>query len=88
MTAVYLERMVPIELESGERVSALTFVADRLHPQYAGRLAREAMLERVRNGSGASGDNAAYVTETHDHLIAIGVRDGDLEWLAARLRSN
>jgi glutathione-specific gamma-glutamylcyclotransferase len=86
-TAVYLERTVPIELESGERVTALTFVADRLHPQYAGRLARDAMLERVRAGKGASGDNAAYVTETHDHLLAIGVRDGDLEWLAARLRS-
>jgi cation transport protein ChaC len=87
VTAVYVERMVPIALESGERVSALTYVADRLHPLYAGRLAREAMLERVRNGSGASGDNAAYVTETHDHLLAIGVRDGDLEWLAVRLRS-
>ncbi len=86
-TAVYLERTVPIELESGERMSALTFVADRLHPQYAGRLARDAMLERVRAGKGASGDNAAYVTETHDHLLAIGVRDGDLEWLAACLRS-
>ncbi len=85
-TAVYLERTVPIELESGERVSALTFVADRLHPQYAGRLTREAMLERVRAGIGASGDNAAYVTETHDHLVAIGVRDRDLEWLSARLR--
>jgi cation transport protein ChaC len=87
-TAVYLERTVPIELESAERVTALTFVADRLHPQYAGRLAREAMLERVRAGKGASGDNAAYVTETHDHLLAIGVRDGDLEWLAARLRTD
>ena len=86
-TAVYLERMAPIALESGERVNALTYVADRLHPQYAGRLTREAMLERVRNGSGASGDNAAYVTETHDHLVAIGVRDGDLEWLSARLQT-
>ena len=87
VTAVYVERMVPIELESGERVKALTYVADRVHRQYAGRLTREAMLERVRNGSGASGDNAAYVTETHDHLVAIGVRDRDLQWLAARLRS-
>jgi glutathione-specific gamma-glutamylcyclotransferase len=87
VTAVYVERMVPVELESGERVSALTYVADRLHAQYAGRLGRQAMLERVRDGSGVSGDNAAYVTETHDHLLAIGVRDGDLEWLAARLRS-
>ena len=36
---------------------------------------------------GKSGDNATYVTETHDHLLTIGVRDGDLEWLSARLRA-
>lgn len=86
-TTVYIERVVPIVLESGERVSALTFVADRKHPQYAGRIARDAMLERVRAGTGMSGDNASYVTETYDHLIAIGVRDRDLEWLNARLRT-
>ncbi len=86
-TAVYLERVVPISLESGERVSALTYVADRLHPQYAGRLTREAMLERIRAGTGKSGDNASYVTDTYDHLLTIGVRDRDLEWLTAHLRS-
>ncbi len=87
-TAVYHERMVPITLESGTRVRALTYVADRAHPQYAGRLTREAMLELVRGGTGASGENAAYVTETCDHLLAIGVRDRDLEWLSARLRGD
>ena len=85
-TSVYLERMVPVTLESGERVNALTYVADRLHGQYAGRLDRETMLAIVRAGHGQSGDNAAYVTETHDHLAAIGVHDSDLEWLSARLR--
>ncbi len=85
-TSVYLERVAPVTLESSERVNALTYVADRLHEQYAGRLEREAMLAIVRAGHGQSGDNAAYVTETHDHLSAIGVRDRDLEWLAARLR--
>ena len=35
-TAVYLERIAPITLECGERVPALTYVADRLHEQYAG----------------------------------------------------
>ncbi len=86
-TAVYLERMVPVTLESGERVRALVFVADRLHAQYAGRLDREAMLGMVRAGRGQSGENATYVLETHDHLAAIGVRDRDLEWLAERLRA-
>ena len=86
VTAVYLERIAPITLECGERVPALTYVADRLHEQYAGRLNREAMLAHVRAGKGQSGDNAEYVLETHDHLQAIGVEDRDLEWLSARLR--
>lgn len=86
-TSVYFERMVPVTLESGERVNALAFVADRLHEQYAGRLDREAMLGIVRAGRGQSGENAAYVLETHDHLAAIGVCDRDLEWLAERLRA-
>ena len=85
-TAVYVERFVPITLESSERVRALVYVADRLHPQYAGRLARDEMLAIVRAGQGKTGDNASYVTETHDHLLSIGVRDSDLEWLRARLR--
>ena len=87
VTGVYVERMVPMRLESGERVNALTYVADRLHPQYAGRLTRVAMLAVVRAGVGKSGENAAYLMQTHDHLLAIGVRDPDLEWLAARLRA-
>ncbi len=86
-TAVYLERIAPITLECGERVPALTYVADRLHEQYAGRLDREAMPAYVRAGTGQSGDNPEYVLETHDHLQAMGVRDRDLEWLSARLRA-
>lgn len=87
VTAVYLERVAPVTLESGERVPAVTYVADRLHSQYAGRLDREAMLEYVRSGKGKSGDNADYVLETNDHLQALGVRDHDLEWLSAKLRA-
>jgi len=86
ITAVYVERIEPITLETGESVQALTYVADRLHPQYAGRLERPQLLELVRAGMGQSGKNSDYVTETHDHLIAMGVRDRELEWLSARLR--
>ena len=86
VTTVYLERTVLIVLETGEKIPALTYVADRQHPQYAGQLDRSSMLELVRSGMGISGKNADYVTETNDHLVAIGVRDPDLEWLSARLR--
>jgi glutathione-specific gamma-glutamylcyclotransferase len=85
-TAVYLERIAPVTLASGDRVRALTYVADRLHGQYAGRLDREAMLEYVRAGKGKSGANAEYILETNDHLLALGVRDPDLEWLSTKLR--
>ena len=87
VTSVYLERIAPVTLECGERVPALIYVADRLHDQYAGRLDREAMLEHVRNGQGRFGRNTEYVLETYDHLREIGVRDRDLEWLAAKLRA-
>jgi glutathione-specific gamma-glutamylcyclotransferase len=87
VTAVYLERIAPVTLECGERVLAVTYVADRLHGQYAGRLDREAMLKVVRAGKGKSGDNARYILETADHLRAIGVRDRDLEWLSEKLRA-
>ena len=87
VTAVYVERIVPVRLEGGDRVLALTYVADRLHRQYAGRLDRQAMLEIVRAGRGQSGGNVDYVLETNDHLEAMGVRDRDLEWLSARLRA-
>lgn len=87
VTSVYLERVAPVTLEGGDRVLALTYVADRLHDQYAGRLDREAMLEYVRGGQGQFGRNTEYVLETCDHLQEMGVRDRDLEWLSAKLRA-
>jgi len=88
VTAVYVERTAPVQLEDGKRVLALTYVADRLHRQYAGRLGREAMLAIIRAGKGQSGANEDYILQTHDHLRAIGIRDRDLEWLSARLRGD
>jgi glutathione-specific gamma-glutamylcyclotransferase len=88
VTSVYLERVAPVTLEGGERVLAVTYVADRLHDQYAGRLDREAMLEHVRASHGEVGRNTEYVIETYDHLREIGVHDRDLEWLSARLRAS
>jgi glutathione-specific gamma-glutamylcyclotransferase len=88
VTPVYLERITPVTLESGDRVLALTYIADRLHQQYAGRLDRDAMLEYVLAGKGQSGHNVEYILETYDHLLALGVRDRDLEWLSAKLRAS
>ncbi|THD45800.1 MAG: gamma-glutamylcyclotransferase [Bradyrhizobium sp.] len=85
VTAVYLERIVSLRLDDGRRVSAVTYVADRAHAQYAGAMTRETMLKLVREGRGRSGPNAEYILATRDHLRGLGIHDPELEWLSERL---
>ena len=84
-TGVYLERHVAIRLDDRRRVRALTYVANRRHPQYAGRLPHGDLLRLVRQGVGISGANPDYVRSTHDHLIELGVSDPTLARIAAAL---
>ena len=86
VTAVYLERSVVAHLADGAKVDAVTYVADRRHVQYAGRLEREKLLRLVIQGAGQSGPNIDYVLNTDTHLRENGIRDPVLEWLAAQLR--
>jgi cation transport protein ChaC len=85
VTGVYLERHVRVQLEDGRRVRALTFVADRRHPQYAGRLPEADVMRLVRQGVGLSGANPDYVRATHEQLMEIGVSDPILARIAAAL---
>lgn len=84
-TAVYIERRVKLRLDDGRAPEALTYVADRRHPQYAGRLPVDDLLRLVKQGIGISGANPDYVRATHQHLIEIGVSDRVLARIAASL---
>lgn len=84
-TAVYLERRLPVRLGADETVSALAYVADRRHPQYAGRLSFDEVLRLVRQGQGVSGANPDYVRSTHEHLLGMGIVDPLLERITASL---
>jgi glutathione-specific gamma-glutamylcyclotransferase len=86
VTSVYLERVVRVLLWEGAVVEAITYVADRHHPQYAGLLHREELLRLTSHAIGASGPNDEYILNTVAHLDEAGVKDATLEWLAARLR--
>jgi len=86
VTMVYLERTVPVVLADGRAVAALTYVVDRSHPQYAGKLSLEETLRVVRGAVGRSGDNEAYVLSTADHLTEVGIADPRLHTIAAFLR--
>jgi glutathione-specific gamma-glutamylcyclotransferase len=86
-TNVYREvmRSVWLDNEPRERISALTYVADRGHVQYAGRLPLAEQLRIVQQGHGRSGNNRDYVLSTVKAIEAEGFRDAPLHQLARML---
>ncbi len=90
VTSVYREviRSVWLGGDARQRVSAVAYVADRGHEQYAGRLSLAEQLHLVRGGHGSSGANDEYVIETVAALEAMNIRDGQLHRLAAMLRGD
>jgi glutathione-specific gamma-glutamylcyclotransferase len=87
VTSVYRESMRPVLLkqEPERRVSALCYMVDRGHVQYAGRLTLEQQLHHVRQGHGQSGANRDYVIATVGALEELGYRETALHLLAQRL---
>src|SRR5215813_558764 len=87
VTSVYREvmRSVWLENEARQRVSALTYVVDRGHVQYAGRLSMAEQLRHVLQGHGQSGVNRDYVLSTVKAIEAEGFRDAPLHQLALML---
>ncbi len=82
---VYREAMRPVKLATGETVSALAFLVDEHHPQYAGQLEVAEQARLVRAGVGESGANPEYVLETVAHLRRLGIRDRYLDELVGLL---
>ncbi len=85
VTSVYIEATRPVRLAGGAIVEAVTYVVDRRHPQYAGRLDHDEQLRLVRAGVGRSGPNPDYVRSTAAHLLDLGIRDNRVERLVAEL---
>lgn len=83
---VYREALVPVDIAhaSGEpprTVWAVTYIAERAHPAYAGclPLAREASL--IRRSAGRGGTNLDYLLSTRRHLKELGIREPRLDRL-------
>ena len=88
VTLVYREctRRIWLDHEPGRPVPALCYMVDRGHPQYAGRLSLEQQLHHVRQGHGHSGANRDYVIATVAAMEVLGLREGELNLLAERLK--
>jgi cation transport protein ChaC len=83
---VYREALRAIHLSDGEAVTALAFMVDERHVQYAGRLEIAEQLRLVRAGIGESGPNDEYVLATARHLAQLGIRDKYLTELVEQLK--
>lgn len=86
VTEAYREAVLPVMLEDGRRVEALTYVMRRDHAQYAGGLALEEQARVIAAAVGGRGPNADYLFNTARHLTQIGMTDPLLEDLAAEVR--
>jgi cation transport protein ChaC len=85
VTSVYQERTRPVRLANGNATTALTYLVDREHAQYAGKLDEETQFRLVAEAEGQSGANRDYVINTAAHLAELGMPDAALDRLARRL---
>ena len=86
VSAAYLEKMLDIELSDGRVVEAVTYVIDPDHVQYCGGLDLEEQARIIAAAVGGRGPNTEYLYNTAAHLHELGIRDAELDWLAARVR--
>ena len=79
-------RLLPIEIE-GASVRARTFVIDRTHPNYAGKLDTARTAEIICDAVGQRGACYAYLASTVSHLDQLGIPDPRLHALLAAVQS-
>jgi len=87
VSGVYREVNVAVTLLDGtaREVMALTYVVERAHPSYAGRLTLARQARLIKGASGLSGINLDYLISTLRHLAELGIRERDLERLIAMI---
>ncbi|MEO6608409.1 MAG: gamma-glutamylcyclotransferase [Aestuariivirga sp.] len=80
VSGVYREDVRDVRIEkSGAVVSALTYVVDRQHSQYAGKLAVDDIARFVAQGHGLSGASKDYVENTLMALKEMGLEEKKLQ---------
>lgn len=83
---VYREARLPVQLLAAfSEVRALTYVAERRHPSYAGALDDATRVRLIRSAAGVAGTNIDYVASTMQRLLDLGIREPRLDRLAVRI---
>lgn len=80
---VYQERRLRVCLsDSGKSVEALTFVAEVLHPNFAGEMKPADVARIIRSARGPAGTNLEYFARMYASLKGLGIRDWHMAALA------
>lgn len=87
ISSAYLEKLLNVTLVDGRVVEAVVYVIDESHDQYCGGLPLEEQAQIIANAVGGRGPNTEYLYNTADHLRSVGLQDGDLDWLHARVKA-
>ncbi len=85
LTGVYVPRWLTLSTPAGP-LPAITFVVDRGHPCYCGRLSEDDEVQLLATGEGMLGSAADYLESTVAHLDEAGIHDRRLHHLRARVR--
>ena len=88
ISGVYKPTLRTLHMAKGrvEKRTALCFVTERKHVQYAGGLDFETQVKLIRNGIGPSGKCVDYFAETIAHMDELGIADGPLHKLLAAVQ--
>lgn len=85
VTGIYEPRWVKTITHEGNIETALTYVVDRTHRQYAGKLSPQDVIDHIAKAIGIAGANKEYLINTLAHLRDLQLRDPKLEQLAKML---
>ena len=77
-TYAYVEKFLPVVLETGETVEALCYVMDQTNQQYRGGLDLTQQAEVIATARGPAGTNLEYLENTVDQLALLGIDDPDM----------
>lgn len=85
ITGIYEPRWVKTQTRGGEKIVALTYIVDRAHRQYTGKLSLDAIAHQIGKAVGIAGSNLDYLKNTLCHMREMQIHDPHLEKLGALL---
>ena len=84
-SGIYRAQWLGVETDEYGRVPALTFVVDKRHPHYTGKLSLETMAAYMAGARGVYGTNRDYLAGTIEEMRKLNVVDQELIQLLAEV---